>query len=256
MPEIIQDWNNFWGSGHKNFRGEVDAHVSSDQAKVTFELLRDFKKGARVLEAGCGLGNWVFILSESGFDVFGMDISKVSLGRARENLLSHGLPSKLVLGDLRNIPLQDNSFDAIVSYGAVEHFPDTINALKDFFRILKPGGACLITTPNPYSFHRLVGRHILNITKSKRLGYVGYEDAYTPRQLMQLLEKCGFQKLRCGILPRGFGCIFGSFWWGIPGIGKKLYSFLEKIAFKMQGGQDTFGGGSFAIGYKPAYLHE
>jgi hypothetical protein len=96
----------------------------------------------------------------------------------------------------------------------------------------------------------------LNFTKSQKLGYVGYEDAYTPQQLKNMLEKCGFEKTRCGILPRGFGCIFGSFWWGIPIIGRRLYILLEKIAFSIQKGQNTFGGGSFAIGYKEPEKNE
>lgn len=250
MNKIIKDWDNFWSSGHKDFTSEVAADINSDQAQLTFSIIKEFNPGSRILEAGCGLGNWVFIFSKMGLDAYGIDISKASLDVAYADLDEKGIKPKLLLSDIRTIPIKDGFFDLVVSYGAVEHFSDTSRALQEFFRVLKPGGACLITTPNPFSFHRIIGRHILNITKSQKLGYVGYEDAYTPRQLRDLLLDCGFKQVRYGILQRGFGCIFGCFWWGIPFIGKKMYVFLEKIAFFIQRKQNTFGGGSFAIGYK------
>lgn len=250
MKELIDNWDNFWSAGHKDITVEIRRYIKSDQGKITFNLLKEYNPKDKILEAGCGFGCWIFILSKIGFDVYGIDISQSSLELAKQHSRDVGLKYKLLLSDLRKIPIKDNFFDVVVSYGAIEHFPDSHNALREFYRVLRPGGACLITTPNPYNLHWFIGRHILNLTKSKWLGYVGYEDAYTPKQLEGLLKKCNFSNIKYGILPRGFGCIFGSFWWGLPLIGKPLYNFLEKIAFFIQKGQNIFGGGSFAIGYK------
>lgn len=250
MNELIRDWDNFWSAGYKNTNTEIGWNVLSEESDLTIKLLKEFKQGDSVFEAGCGLGNWVFIFAKLGFSAYGLDISLASLRSAANYGHSNNLKYKLIQGDLRKVPLKDNSFNIIVSYGAVEHFPETSEAINEFKRILKPGGACLVTTPNPFNFHRLIGRHILNITRSKKLGYVGHEDAYTPRQLGRLFEKCGFSRIRYGVLSHGFGCIFSCFWNDIPLIGKPLYKFLDKIAFFIQKYQNTAGGASYVIGYK------
>jgi ubiquinone/menaquinone biosynthesis C-methylase UbiE len=52
-----------------------------------------------------------------------------------------------IISDITNIPLEHNSIDAIMCTEVFEHIPDPISAIKEFARILKPGGYLLITAP-------------------------------------------------------------------------------------------------------------
>jgi len=250
--KLTRDWDGYWSSECRTINFEMQCNLNSHQGKITFDLLNKFKNNGttKILEAGCGLGNWVFLFNKEGLEPFGIDLSLSSLKTAARYSKINNFKSKFSLADVRKIPFKENSFDVIVSYGVIEHFADSKAALKEFYRVLKPSGACLITTPNPFSFHRLIGRHLLNITKSHKLGYVGYEKAFTPAGLERMLRETGFVKIDSGILSEGMGTLFGVFWTAIPVFGKGLHKILAKIAAFIEHRQKIVGGGSYAIGYK------
>lgn len=52
-----------------------------------------------------------------------------------------------IISDITSIPLPDESIDAILCTEVFEHIPDAVSALKEFHRLLKPGGVILITAP-------------------------------------------------------------------------------------------------------------
>ena len=52
-----------------------------------------------------------------------------------------------IVSDITDIPVDDNSFDAILCTEVLEHVPDAVAALKEFERVIKPGGTLLITAP-------------------------------------------------------------------------------------------------------------
>ncbi len=247
---LNRDWDEFWSKGYRTIDYEMQFNINSHQGRITFDLLKQYKKGDKILEAGCGLGNWLFIFEKMGFKPFGIDLSLASLETAREYCQNNNLKLSFLLGDVRKIPFKDNYFDIVVSYGVIEHFVNSKDAVMEFYRVLKPGGVCLITTPNPFSFHRLIGCHVLNITKSHKLGYIGYERAFTPRGLERLFEVGGFTTIKCGILSEGMGTLFGVFWPAIPVVGKALNKFFTKLASYIESKQNVVSGGSYAIGYK------
>ena len=246
---LRKDWERAHRSGFfKAILAEMEGNSKTAQGRVTLRLLEGYGKGDKVLEAGCGLGAWAFLFEQMGFESYGVDFSEVAIKEAAQYAREHDLCSQFCLGDVRALPFQSNYFDVIVSYGVIEHFNDSKSAVKEILRVLRPGGACLVTTPNPFNFHRLIGRHILNITKSTRLGYVGKEDDYTPKALARMLKELGFQEVTCGILDEGL--LFGMFWQFIPLVGRPLYPLLQKASLFMERRQSLIGTGSYAIGYK------
>jgi 2-polyprenyl-3-methyl-5-hydroxy-6-metoxy-1,4-benzoquinol methylase len=79
-------------------------------------------KGRRVLDAGCGTGYGSTILAESGAeDVIGIDIAEdaVEAARGRQSRCVH-----FEVADLRALPFEDASFDAIVSFEVIEHLTE------------------------------------------------------------------------------------------------------------------------------------
>ena len=98
--------------------------------------------GLRILDAGCGPGHYSAVLRERGFRVTGVDGSEEMLAIARAS--SPGVEFKLA--DLtQRIPLPDASFDYIVCIEVLRYLPNVTPMLSELARVLRPGGACLIT---------------------------------------------------------------------------------------------------------------
>jgi ubiquinone/menaquinone biosynthesis C-methylase UbiE len=94
----------------------------------------------RLLDLGCGTGADVVRLVEAGFDVTGLDFSRVALERARARV---GERAKLVAADLAaGLPFADESFDAVMANVALHMFPDRITrrVFNDVWRVTRPRG--------------------------------------------------------------------------------------------------------------------
>jgi len=99
---------------------------------------------AKVLDAGCGTGVPVAKkLSQNGFEVVGVDISKNMVQTARKNV-PNGTFFKMNMTDL-SFPA--DSFDGIISCYAIIHNPKESHAdiFRSFYRVLKPGGIMLVS---------------------------------------------------------------------------------------------------------------
>lgn len=113
-----------------------------EEDRVTFRnrtgLTETDLAGARVLDAGCGMGRYLRVAAEMGGRVVGLDLSQAVVA-ARE--LTADLPGvELVRGDLLRPPLAAGSFDQIYSLGVLDHTPDPRRAFLALAKLLKPGG--------------------------------------------------------------------------------------------------------------------
>ena len=108
---------------------------------------------------GCGSGFEAAILGrELHVNVVGIDLEDAfDTGAAKY--------ADLKVGDATALAFDDESFDFIYSYHALEHIPDCRRALREMRRVLKPGGGFWVGTPN----------------RSRWIGYLGSQDA-TPRE--------------------------------------------------------------------------
>lgn len=110
--------------------------------------------GLRILEVACGRGGFVRLLANAGAHVAGCDFSTAALHATRLKLCNNGHPPPvtLVQGDAQSLPFSDNSFDIVVSCETIEHLPDVQAALREMFRVARPGGRLFLTTPNYFNF--------------------------------------------------------------------------------------------------------
>ena len=108
------------------------------------EIKKRMKINDYILDAGCGMDQWVWFLNAKGFQVSGLDYSQQLV-----LLLKKQMPQYIwVQGPIQAIPLQDKSFDGVISWGVIEHDEAGPKAaLQEFFRILRPGGYLFVTTP-------------------------------------------------------------------------------------------------------------
>ncbi|MBI2095444.1 MAG: class I SAM-dependent methyltransferase [Candidatus Omnitrophica bacterium] len=101
----------------------------------------------KVVDLGCGRGEWLELLRESAFEANGVDTNRLQLEECRKR----GLPAveQEVLEHLRALP--DASVAAITGFHIAEHLPFLvlIKILDETMRVLKPGGVIVLETPNP-----------------------------------------------------------------------------------------------------------
>ena len=103
----------------------------------------NFKKPGKLLEVGCGRGSISSHFAENGWKCTLLDYSKSVLETAKLIFSGNQHEAEFVSGDARDLPIEDNSYDAVVSIGLLEHFDDIDQIINEQFRILKPGGVFL-----------------------------------------------------------------------------------------------------------------
>ena len=123
------------------------------------EMVSQIQDGVnlRVLDVGCGTGyttKGVLELKNSR-EVVALDMNPVQLKRAVKNLSRQKDKAFILRGDADNLPFADQSFDAVVSVGAVEYFPDPNKVLKEFARVTRPQGTIIVGGPAIDWFRKL-----------------------------------------------------------------------------------------------------
>jgi SAM-dependent methyltransferase len=130
--------------------------------------------------------------SRQGARAYGIDISEPIVGQARAAFDTRpGARHRLLgaVGDVRDLPFPDASFDAIYSMGTIEHFDETERAVAEMARVLAPGGRAIIGVPNRYDpFLRPL---LATLLQALGLYAYGYEKSYSRRALRVMLERAG-----------------------------------------------------------------
>lgn len=98
----------------------------------------NFKKEYKILDLGCGRGDFLKAFKNNLFDIKGSDILDINI---------EGIDIKKFDFSKDVFPYEDSSFDVIFSKSVIEHINSAENFLKESYRVLKPGGRILILTP-------------------------------------------------------------------------------------------------------------
>jgi len=116
--------------------------------RYTLDLLDPSAKD--VLDIGCGPGEMLVELLNRGCTVSGTDISEGMIELARQNTSQHPHASRLDLrvGDIEAMSYASGSFDTVICSGVIEYLPEDSKALNELNRVLKPGGALIISVRN------------------------------------------------------------------------------------------------------------
>jgi ubiquinone/menaquinone biosynthesis C-methylase UbiE len=150
-------------------------------------LVAELTAGARLLDLGCGTGEFTAIAAAAGAQALGADVASAALARARAAHPS--LHFELVPFD-GPLPLPDNSFDLVWASEVIEHVADTALWLSEVRRVLVPRGKLLLTTPSHGRLRLLLG----GIERySAPLG--DHLHLYTARSLRELLGEFGFGEI-------------------------------------------------------------
>jgi ubiquinone/menaquinone biosynthesis C-methylase UbiE len=190
--------------------------------RLRFIMRRGWATGTRLLDCGCGAGEYVVALRRLGVEAFGVEFQEEKVVRAREL----GVPSDWILrGDLEQLPYADQSFDAALLNEVLEHVPDERKALGEVWRVLGPGGALIVLSPNrlfPFETHgvslRRSGRALppstplipyVPLPLGRKLFHYWARN-YWPRELANLVISAGFRVVHRDFLWQTFENISGQ----------------------------------------------
>lgn len=101
-------------------------------------------KNGPILEAGCGLGQFVKYFSDFSYNIYGIEVNQKAVEIV--NRLDPHL--KITQGNIESLPYPNNYFEGLMCFGVVEHIiegPD--KALSELYRVLQPGAKALISVP-------------------------------------------------------------------------------------------------------------
>jgi len=136
----------------------------------------------RVLEAGCGTGYFSRLAEQRyGWRMFPLDLGREGLEYAR----GMGL-RRLVEGDIRRLPLADESFDAVFSLDVIVHLEPGAEdeAMAELARVLRPGGLLVLRTS------------ALKTLRSRHSEFARERQRFTRGRLRRLAERHGVRVLR------------------------------------------------------------
>ncbi len=130
------------------YESERGRRIDEIETNLIMSLLKP-RKGERILDVGCGTGNYSIKLAKLGCVVVGIDPSKDMINRALEKSMKlHLKDVSFKLGKAEELPFPDEDFDAVVSVTAIEFFDEVEKAVSEMFRVLKSGGRLVIGTIN------------------------------------------------------------------------------------------------------------
>ncbi len=146
------------------------------------ERVLRWEKGQRILDAPCGAGRHCWELARRGHAIIGIDFSSYLLQQAQasnDDAAIDSTPPHWIRGLLQNLPFQTAMFDYIIcmfsSFGYGDTPEENLHILKEYARVLRPGGKVLIDVMNRHfvlaglaQIHRTVQSH-LNVHEYRTL---------------------------------------------------------------------------------------
>lgn len=154
----------------------------------------------KTIEAGCGMGRYNLYFSRMGMDVEGIDFSEPTVKFLNQWKNQEGFEdSRFIVGDILNLPYEENSLSGYISLGVVEHFIEgPQEAIREAARVLRPGGVAIITTPsiswnvflrNLKIATKRTAKKLLFMPKAKKEPFFQYE--YRPNKLKSYVQESG-----------------------------------------------------------------
>jgi len=151
------------------------------------------KEDLKILDVGCGRGEWLELLSENGYtQSTGIDLNRVMVAKAKQN--NRNVIEADVVDYLKS--LKEDTLSVITGFHIIEHLPFEVlmSVFQESFRVLKKQGMIIFETPNPRNI--LVGSSDFYLDPT-------HKNPIHPMTLKFLVEQTGFSKVDSMILKDG-----------------------------------------------------
>ncbi len=126
--------------------------------------LRPLLEGKTVLDLGCyNGGRGAAWYEHYGLTrLVGVDVGQTLIDAAEHMASVKGMNAEFFVGKGETLPLEDESFDAVLSYDVFEHVSDVRKTLDECWRVLRPGGQLFVVFPG---YYHPTGHHLSQVTK-------------------------------------------------------------------------------------------
>ena len=165
-------------TGERTVPGLAEENYWFRRHEVVYQRLADRCAGRDVLEAGCGEGYGADLLADVAHHVIGLDYDESAVAHVKARYPR----VEMRHGNLADLPLPDGSVDVVVNFQVIEHLWDQPQFVAECLRVLRPGGALMMSTPNRITFSPGLGTPI-NPFHTRELNAA---------ELTELLHSAGF----------------------------------------------------------------
>lgn len=167
-------------AGGQDFYEAIRLHERYyDREKYEFRYASALiEAGDRVLDVGCGVGNFAEAVPEA--DYTGLELSESAIAEARTNLLT--VHNETIEWHSRRLP---GHYDVVVSFQVLEHTTRPVDFLAGCRRALRPGGLLVVSVPNDDGFEGVCVNDVLNMPPH-------HLSRWSEQALVGLLKETGF----------------------------------------------------------------
>ncbi|MBN2325913.1 MAG: class I SAM-dependent methyltransferase [Candidatus Omnitrophica bacterium] len=149
----LSPWKNFYRKQYGGHWRRFSEDLAQQPYHVRYQdvcLASVRKAKGRVLEVGAGRGDLLLKMPPDSAELFGCDISGDNIAACADRLRRTGRPIHLCHADAEQLPYGSDSFDAVYSLSVLWYLPDYRSAVREMFRVAKPGGLVLFDMYNAW----------------------------------------------------------------------------------------------------------
>lgn len=196
--KVISDYNGY--DYKKEFWENADREYEDEADRMAIRKLLP-KRMEKFADIGGGYGRLANEYLKRARKVFIFDYSKTELKQAKE---IYGDKIETKAGDIYKLPFKDNELDGLMMIRVTHHLNDLEKAIKELYRVLKPGGVAVIEVANkrtlPKMARFITGRSKVNPFDKKPANYTeifadGFYN-YHPKYVEDIFAKIGFKRER------------------------------------------------------------
>jgi len=178
--------NIFYEEKIKTHRKKIFLHFLANAIKS--------KEGGRLLDVGCGYGEFLKLAKDKGWEVYGVELSNDACQYVQNK---PGL--NIFCGELKEASFPKDHFDVVTLWNVLDHTINPLEELLEIKKILKPGGFLFIRVPNflfqekAFLFSKIIGKlHFFSSLNLARKLSVAHLYCFTPSSIRKILKVVGF----------------------------------------------------------------
>ena len=181
-PDLVSI-KRFYPADYHSYRAKPDGMNERIRKTDPIGKLLPVQGSARLLDFGCGAGDFLRRMHALGWNVTGLDMAEPAVARIRDQ---YGLPAHV--GTLPSPLWSGACFEAITMWQSLEHVHQPLEVLRAAYRLLTTGGRLLVAAPNFDGFaSRWFGASWYGLDLPRHLTH------FTPQTLRMMLGRAGFE---------------------------------------------------------------
>ncbi len=165
-------------------RNDYLSPITIKRYNELLDKFENFRKTNRLLDVGCGIGYFLEIAKNRGWEVYGNEFTKEAM------LICQKKGINMSFGELSEEMFPENFFDVITSFEVIEHLSFPIKDLNLMMKYLRKAGGMYITTPNFNSINRYYLKNKWNI-----ISYPEHLSYFTKSTINKAIRRIGIKKV-------------------------------------------------------------